>query len=118
LNVEKLQFDHVKTLINALAFYSVVAWRLLALTYALREDPEQSAEVIFDPSEVCLLQSITGKKIETIRQAVLALTKIVGFAPSKKQPLPDVKVLATAIQSFFFIKVGANSVPLHKPLQD
>jgi hypothetical protein len=118
LNVEKLQFDDVKTLINALAFYSVVAWRLLALTYAVREDPEQSAEVIFDQSEVNLLQSISGKKIETVRQAVLALTKIVGFAPSKKQPLPGVKVLATAIQSFFFIKLGANSIAYCKPLQD
>jgi hypothetical protein len=120
LNVEKLQFDDVKTLINALAFYSVVAWQLLALTYALREDPEQTAEVIFDQSEVSLLQSISGKKIETIRQAVLALTKIIGFAPSKKQPLPGVKVLAKAIQTFFFIKLGAgtNSNAPHKPLQD
>jgi len=118
LNVEKLQFDDVKTLINALAFYSVVAWRLLALTYDVREDPEQSAEAIFDQSEVSLLQSISGKKIETVRQAVLALTKIVGFAPSKKQPLLGVKVLATAIQSFFFIKLGANSIAHCKPLQD
>ena len=118
LNVEKLQFDDVKTLINALAFYSVVAWRLLALTYAVRDDPEQSAEIVFDHSEVLLLQSISGKKIDTIRQAVLALTKIVGFAPSKKQPLPGVKVLTTAIQAFYFIKLGANSSPYTKPLQD
>jgi hypothetical protein len=118
LNVEKLQFDDVKTLINALAFYSVVAWRLLALTYAVREDPEQSAEIVFDQSEVLLLQSISGEKIDTIRQAVLALTKIVGFAPSKKKPLPGVKVLTTAIQAFYFIKLGANSIPYAKPLQD
>lgn len=118
LNVEKLQFDDVKTLINALAFYSVVAWQLLALTYAVRENSEQSAELIFDPSEIHLLQSITGKKIGTVRQAVLALTKIVGFASSKKQPLPGVKVLATAIQCFFFIKLGANSNVPCKPLQD
>ena len=118
LNVEKLQFDDVKTLINALAFYSVVAWQLLALTYLLREDPEQSAEIIFEESEVRLLESISSKKIGTIREAVLALTKIVGFAPSKKQPLPGVKVLAKAIERFFFIKIGANSNATDKPLQD
>lgn len=118
LNVEKLQFDDVNTLINALAFYSVVAWKLLALTYVVREDPEQSAALIFDQAEVQLLQSISGKTIVTVRQAVLALTKIVGFAPSKKQPLPGVKVLATAIQCFAFIKIGANSTSPLKPLQD
>lgn len=90
------------------AFYSVVAWQLLALTYALRENPDQSASVLFDESEVILLQKVSSQTIISIGDAVLALAKIVGFAPSKKQPFPGVKVLATAIERFFFIKLGST----------
>lgn len=116
LNVEKLQFDDVHTLVNALTFYSVVAWQLLALTYALRDDPEQAAEALFDADEVRLLQQLSGKPVDSLRQAVLAMTRLVGFAPSRRQPLPGVKVLATAIERFSFAKQGANASS--KPLQD
>lgn len=125
LDVERLQFDDVHTLVNALSFYSVVAWRLLGLTYALRQDPEQPAENLFDADELTLLHQLSGTPVDTLRQATLALVKLVGFAPSKKQPLPGVKVLATAIERFFFVKQGAAAVskPLlnggsAKPLQD
>ncbi|NEO34551.1 MAG: IS4 family transposase [Symploca sp. SIO3C6] len=116
LNVERLQFDDVHTLVNALSFYSVVAWRLLGLTYALRQDPEQSAQAMFDVDELKLLHQLSGKPVDSLRQATLALTTLAGFAPSKKQPLPGVKVLATAIERFFFVKQGVAAVS--KPLQD
>jgi hypothetical protein len=116
LNVEKRQFDDVHTLVNALTFYSVVAWQLLGLTYALRHDPDQPAETMFDPNELTLLHHLAGKPVDSLRHATLALAKLVGFAPSKKQPWPGVKVLATAIERFFFVKQGAAAVS--KPLQD
>ncbi len=116
LNVEKLQFDDVHTLTNALAFYSVVAWQLLALTYALRHDPTQPAETLFEPDEVAILQQLARQPISSVKAAALVLAKLVGFAPSKQQPLPGVKVLAMAIERFFFVKLGATAVA--KPLQD
>lgn len=84
LNVEKRQFDDVHTLVNALTFYSVVAWQLLALTYALRHDPEQPAEAMFEPDQLTLLHHLSGQSVDSLRQATLALTRLVGFAPSKK----------------------------------
>lgn len=117
LNVERLQFDDIHTLTNALAFYSVVAWQLLALTYGLREYPDQEAETVFDAEAVRLLRQVSGKPIRSVQDAALALVKLVGFAPSKKQPLPGVKVLATAIERFFFVKMGATATQT-KPLQD
>lgn len=116
LNVEKLQFDDIHTLTNGLAFYSVVAWHLLALTYGLRQNPDQPAEAIFDETEVTLLKHLSRQPIHSLRDAVLAMTKLIGFAPSKKQPLPGVKVLATAIERFSFSKQAA--LALAKPLQD
>jgi hypothetical protein len=106
LQVEKLQFDDIQTWVNALAFYSVVGWQLLALTHAVRKNSDQSALAVFDESEVMLLQQVSSKKIVSIGEAVLALAKLIGFAPSKKQPFPGVKVLATALERFFFMKIG------------
>jgi hypothetical protein len=116
LNVETLQFDDIHTLINSLAVYSVVAWRLLALTYAIRADPYQSAHALFDSSELLILQTFSSKTIVSLGDAVLALGRWVGFAPSKKQPFPGVKVLATALERFAFAAIGFQSAI--KPLQD
>ncbi|MEM8642035.1 MAG: hypothetical protein AAGG51_24970 [Cyanobacteria bacterium P01_G01_bin.54] len=71
---------------------------------------------MFDADELSLLHQLSGQAVDSLRQATLALTKLVGFAPSKRQPLPGVKVLATALERFFFVKQGAQAVS--KPLQD
>ncbi len=117
LNVEKLQFDDIDTTINALGFYSITAWKLLAITYLVRQEAQAPATSIFEEEEIEILKHIGKKDIETVKEAVLALSKIIGFAPSKKQPLPGVKVLAQALERFYFIKLGA-SVNKTKPLQD
>jgi hypothetical protein len=56
---------------------------------------------------VTLLEKVSSQKIVSLGQAVLALTKLIGFAPSKKQPFPGVKVLATALDRFFFMKLAS-----------
>ena len=43
LDVEKLQFDDLTTTLNALAFYSVVAWQLLAIVYLTRHAQDEAA---------------------------------------------------------------------------
>jgi hypothetical protein len=116
LKVESCQFDDIHTLVNALAFYSVVAWQLLALTYALRDDPDQSAETCFTPEEIILLQQVSTRSVNSVADAIRALGSLVGFAPSKRQPWPGVKVLAMAIERFYFVKLGAMASS--KPLQD
>jgi hypothetical protein len=111
LNAEKLQFDDLTTTLNALTFYSIVAWQLLALTYVLRENEEEVATKCFTEQELTILETTSRKKLKTVKAATLALAKLVGFAPSKKQPLPGVKVLANAIESFHFIKIGYEMRP-------
>jgi hypothetical protein len=108
LNVEKLQFDDIDSTLNALSFYSVVAWQLLALTYFIRQEADAPPKRVFEEEEIEILKKISKKDIQTVKQAVLALVKIFGFAPSKKQPFPGIKVLAQALERLYFIKVGAN----------
>ena len=109
LNVEKLQFDDVTTLINALAFYSIVAWQLLSLTLLVRTCPNASATTLYDKKQITVLENVTNKPIKTISQYILALGSLIGFTTSKKQPLPGVKVMAKAIECFHFIMLGAKS---------
>lgn len=117
LNVEKLQFDDIDSTLNALSFYSIVAWQLLALTYLIRQEADAPANSVFEEEEIEILKKISKKDIQTVKQAVLALVKIVGFTPSKKQPFPGIKVLAQALERFYFIKLGAD-INATKPLQD
>lgn len=75
LNVEKLQFDELHTLVKALSFYSVVAWQLLTLTYTLRENPEQLANQVFTPDEEntlnALMTEMDGFGSPTLRPVIL-----------------------------------------------
>lgn len=117
LNVEKLQFDDIHTLVNALTFYSIVAWQLLATTYYLRQVPQAPASDVFEKEEIELMEQVSKKKIRTIGEMVLELGKMVGFARSKKQPWPGVKVMASALEKLFYMKLGFLASK-EKPLQD
>jgi hypothetical protein len=92
-----LRFDDVHTLINALAFYSIIAWRILYLTYLARNDPQASAQTCFDETELKILTHYAQTEVKTIEQAMKALGKLVGFQPSKNYPLPGAKKLGQAI---------------------
>jgi hypothetical protein len=95
--VEKLQFDDVHTFFNALSFYSIVAWRVLYLTYLVREQPQALAEEYFEAIEVKVLQASAQEPVETLEQAVMALGKLAGFQKTSRQPLPGVKLLGEAL---------------------
>ena len=118
LNVEKLQFDDVHTLTNALSFYSVIAWQMMAITYQVRENPERVATTVMPEEEVTLLARVTRNSILTARDVMVALGKLIGFAPSKRQPLPGTKVVGQALERFYFIKQGFEQFkasPLQNP---
>ena len=106
LKVEKLQFDDVHTFFNALAFYSVVAWRVLCLTYRVRQEPQAPVEEYLEPVEVKLLQASSQKPVRTLQEAVLALGRLVNFHKTRKQPLPGAKLLAEALVKLHYMVAG------------
>lgn len=118
LKVEQLQFDDLRTLIHALAFYSVVAWQLLALTYGVRQDEKAPAERYYDGDEMAILATVVKQPIETVGDATRALGRLVGFVPTKRQPYPGVKMLAEALQQLHHMKRGLRIAAKRKPLQD
>lgn len=49
--VEKRLFEHIDRSMNAVALFSVIAWRILYLTQIGRTCPDLNCEVVFDESE-------------------------------------------------------------------
>jgi hypothetical protein len=88
-----------------------VAWQLLAIVYLTRHEPDAEATRYFTKQEVAILEATSKKPLLTVRAATLALAKLVGFAPCKRQPLPGIKMLAMALERFHYLKLGflANS---------
>lgn len=111
LDVEKLQFDDIDTTINALTFYSIVAWQILAIVYLTRQDQDQLANACYEEKQVAVLEAVSQKSLKTVKQATLAMAKLVGFAPSKRQPMPGIKVLAQALERLHYMKLGFDAKP-------
>lgn len=106
LKVERLQFDTFQRLANALRVCSVVAWYLLRLAYLVKVKPEEPAHLHFDQHDTMLLTTITQHSIYSVKDFIIALGKLVGFSPSKKQPFPGEKLLWQATQILFNIRTG------------
>ncbi|MGB5913346.1 MAG: IS4 family transposase, partial [Phormidesmis sp.] len=81
-----------------LATYSIVAWRLMAMTYQARLTPDVSCEVIFTPKEWKLLRrrfvpKSRSKKPPTLHQATHWLARLGGFQGRKGDGEPGIKTL-------------------------
>ena len=106
LRIERLQFDNFTRLANAVKLCSIVAWQLLRIAYLSKAKELAPADQYFDPQEKMLLEKIGAAKIETVKDHILALGKLVGFVPSTKQPYPGEKLLWQAIQQINAIRAG------------
>lgn len=106
-NVEKLKFDDAETLMNALSFYSVIAWQTLYMTYYARLEPEAPAQELIDQDEQEVLEAYIGGKIATTLEVVKAIGKLGGFlGGSKRYPYPGVKILWIGLITLIGMKQG------------
>jgi len=60
--VEELQLEHVDRIQNALAFYQIIAWRVLYLTMLGRTCPELPCNLVFEDEEWQAVYIVTKKK--------------------------------------------------------
>jgi len=96
--VEKIQLETNHRLKSCLAFYKIIAWRILYLTYLNRTCPTLPCTVVFTDSEWKSVWSIVKKKPlpkepPTLTEFMRLLTQLGGYnnrakeAPSGPQPL-------------------------------
>lgn len=97
--VERLQLETAERIERAVAVYSVVAWRLLWLTYEARRSPEASCEGALERHEwqalYCTIHKTSTPPAEppTLRQAVRWIAQLGGFLGRKGDGEPGVIVL-------------------------
>ena len=97
--VEELQLETQERLANAAAVYSIVAVRLLSLTYQARQSPDAPCTVALSDSEWKALYAVTHKTTivpETppdLKTAVLWIAKLGGFLGRKRDGQPGVKTI-------------------------
>lgn len=114
LQIERIQIDTFERLKNALHLYGIVGWRILWLNYIGKAKPESKAEPMFDKPQIEVLEAVNQKKINTVRDFLLSLGKLVGFQTSTKQPLPGEKLLWQAYGQLLNIQKGIELAQIVK----
>ena len=95
--VEALQLQQRDRLERAVASYSIVAWRLLALTYQARVAPAASCGEVLEPSEWQVLwahhRGVVPAQAPALGEALLLVAVLGGFLGRRGDGPPGVKVL-------------------------
>jgi len=97
--IEELQLETARRINMALATYSIVAWRLLWLTYEARHNPDVSCDTVLDTIEwqsLCVnftQNPIPPKKPPTLREAIRMIAMLGGFLGRKGDGEPGVKTI-------------------------
>lgn len=97
--IEELQLEQSERLQRALAVFSIVAWRLLWITYQARQNREGSCTEIFSTEEWQALYCVHHQTSEpsatppSLREAVRWIGQLGGFLARTGDGEPGVKVL-------------------------
>ena len=102
--IEQLHMQTARRLENAIATYSIVAWRILFLTYEARQNPDVPCTTVLSGMEwKALILMLNKKKIlrgvaaqknpPSLSTAVIYISRLGGFLARKGDGDPGVKVL-------------------------
>jgi hypothetical protein len=98
-NLEKLQLGDGQRIHRALATYSIVAWRLLWITYQAREDPQGPCTSVLETHEwqslYCTAHRtpIPPERPPTLQEAVRWIARLGGFLGRTHDGSPGVKTI-------------------------
>lgn len=112
-HIEHLQLETGERLIKALATYSIVAWRLMALTYQARLYPDSPCTQVFTHPEWRLLRrkfepKNRSKRPPSLRQALRWLAQLGGFLARKGDGEPGLKTLWRGLKVLHHLLEGAQ----------
>lgn len=97
--IEKLQLETARRIQMALATYTIVAWRLLWLTYEARVNPDLPCDTVLETYEWQSLCATVNKnpippdKPPSLREAVRMIATLGGFLGRKGDGEPGVKTI-------------------------
>jgi hypothetical protein len=110
--VEELQLEEVDHLQNALAVYSIIAWKLLWIKLESEDNPEASCDIVLQEHEWQALCCVTNKspippeQPPLLGNAVLMIAKIGGFLARNCDGKPGVQVIWRGLRRLQDITLG------------
>jgi hypothetical protein len=104
---EKRQLESKHALLNALALFVPIAWRLLSLRYVARETPNQDAAKVLSERQIRILKArdkVAFGKTPTVREAMLAVAAEGGHI--KNNGDPGWQVLSRGYEKLLYMELG------------
>jgi hypothetical protein len=100
--IEDRQFEYLDRELNAIAVYTIVAWRVMALCHLGRACPDLSCEALFETSEWQAVHLIVDKrplpeKPPTLNQLIRMIALLGGYVP-RKSTEPGTQTLWIGLQ--------------------
>ena len=120
--VEDIQLETTKRLKNCLAFYKIIAWRVMYLTYLNRECPSLPCSAVFDESEWKSVWRVTTKeelpkRPPTLSEFMPLLARLGGYNNRPKDPPPGPQAIWVGIRrmtdfAIAWLAFGPDDAPL------
>lgn len=101
--VEKIQLETLSRLKNCLAFYKIIAWRIMYLTQMNRECPSLPCDAVFDDCEWMSVWRVVTKtllpqKTPTLSEFMPLLTQLGGYNNRKTEAPPGPQTVWVGIR--------------------
>ena len=111
--IERRRFEAIARVRNALAFFSVIAWRVMYACHLGRECPEMDCEVMFEPSEWKSVYSVLGKDFPeegcpSLNELVRAIACLGGFM-NRANDAPGTQTLWIGLQRSYDLSNAWNT---------
>lgn len=104
---ERRQLESAHALLNALAIFAPVAWRLLLLRHLARSDTPATATSALTPTQLDVLRAVSKRPLPrnpTARDALLAVAKLGGHLKSNGDP--GWLVLGRGLHDLLLLEMG------------
>jgi len=101
--VEAIQLETIQRLANCLAFYHIIAWRVVHLTYLNRAAPKLPCTAVFDehewkPAWCVVTKKPLPPKPPTLAQFMSLLAELGGYNNRAKEPAPGPQPIWTGLR--------------------
>ena len=116
-NIEKIQQRSVNKTVLLILMYSIIAIKILMLTYLARINPEASCETIFEEDEWKILYCIANKtrippdEPYTISEAVKYTAALGGFRGCMSDGPPGLKVIWIGLNKLYTLLAYIDFLP-------